>query len=115
MIDWWMVARGALWILGLAIALASFSYAEWWRSLHRRRLREALNTPRFLAPFSAGLALFSVGLALSSSRWWEAALWGALMASFALQAGAYWRAGARHGWDISPPASSISEEDEDDS
>jgi len=102
MIDWPMVGRNALWITGLAIALAAASYNDWWRSLHGESWRHTWNTPRFLAPFNGGLALFSVGLALSSGRWWEIALWAALSLAFVVQAIVYWRAGVLMGWDSEP-------------
>jgi hypothetical protein len=109
-----MVGRGALWITGLAVALAAFSYVEWWQTRHGRRLRHALSTPRFLTPFSLGMALFSAGLALSSRRWWEIGAWAVLAVLFLLQAWAYWRAGAREGWD-EPPRPSIHEREERES
>ncbi len=104
MIDWGMVGRGALWIAGLALALASFSYIDWWRYQRKWRLRFALSTPRFQAPFSAAMVLFCVGLALSSRRWWEIGAWGVLAASFAWQTWFYGRSGFRHGWDTPPPS-----------
>ncbi len=99
MIDWFAVGRGALWITGLAIALAAFSYIEWWRALHRWTLRRALDTPRFLCPFSLGMALFSTGLALSARRWWEILIEGLLACLFLAQSWGYWRMGVRSGWD----------------
>ncbi len=106
MIDWPMVGRSALWITGLAIALATASYNDWWRSLHGESWRRTWSTPRFLAPFNGGLALFSAGLALSSSRWWEMAIWAALALAFIVQAIIYWRAGVLMGWDSEPGAAS---------
>ena len=102
MIDWPMVGRNALWITGLAITLAAASYNDWWRSLHGESWRHTWNTPRFLAPFNGGLALFSAGLALSSSRWWEIAIWAVLTLAFIVQAIVYWRAGILTGWDNEP-------------
>lgn len=102
MIDWAMVGRGALWITGLAVALAAFSYVNWWRSCRRWRLRRALNTPRFLAPFSLGMFLFSIGLALSSQRGGEIGAWAVLAILFLVQVWAYARAGLRSGWDGEP-------------
>lgn len=93
MIDWYGVFRNALWVLGLAAVLAAFSYVDWWRRLQTPRLslRQALGSPGFQAAASLGMVLFCVGLALSSQRWWETALWAVLGLSFAWQAAAAWR------------------------
>jgi len=56
MIDWFLIARHAVWIIGAAICVASWSW--------NRRIA----VPRI------GVALFCFGLA-SVSRWWEAAVW----------------------------------------
>ncbi len=112
-IDWFAVGRGALWIMGLAIILAAFSYVEWWRIRHRWRLRRALNTPRFLLPFSVGMSLFCIGLGLSSQQWWGLGAGLILAALFLVQAWAHWRAGSLHGWDepITPPSRTRHAED----
>ena len=61
MIDWWSVARHAVWITGAAIVVASWSF--------RRTL---VSRYAFV-----GAAIFCVGMA-TVSRWWEAVLWLAL-------------------------------------
>jgi len=87
MIDWTGVFRNALWIFGLAVALAAFSYTDWQRARQTPRLslRQALGQPGFQAAFSLGLGLFCAGLALSSQRWWETAAWAMLSLLFAWQ------------------------------
>ena len=64
MIDWYGVFHNALWVLGLAIALASLSYSDWRRRTSEPRvgLRAALGQPGFQALFSLGMVLFCVGL-----------------------------------------------------
>ncbi|MCS6845764.1 MAG: hypothetical protein NZ528_15800 [Caldilineales bacterium] len=93
MIDWYGVFRNALWVLGLAVVLAAFSYADWWRRIQSPRLslRQALGSAGFQAAAGLGMVLFSVGLALSSPRWWETAAWAVLALLFAWQAFAAWR------------------------
>jgi VanZ family protein len=93
MIDWYGVLRNALWIMGLAVALAAFSYTEWRRHLPRPKqsLRHALGGAGFQAAFSLGMVLFCAGLALGSDRWWEIAAWAVLGALFAWQSFAAWR------------------------
>lgn len=80
MIDWFGVFRNALWIFGLALALAAFSYADWWRRVQvpRQSLGRALEGSWFRVAFSLGLALFCAGLALGGGPWWMVALWAGL-------------------------------------
>jgi hypothetical protein len=74
-IDWLALARGALWILGLSIILAAWSYATWWASVHRVPWRRAVAMPMFTVPAFAGLALFSASLAWGLDRLWMRVLW----------------------------------------
>lgn len=80
MIDWFGVFRNTLWICGLALALAAFSYADWWRRVQvpRQRLGKALENPWFRATFYLGLALFCAGLGLGGGPWWVIVLWAGL-------------------------------------
>lgn len=97
MIDWYGVFRNALWIMGLAVVLAAFSYTDWQRNSQqpKRGLRQALAAPAFRAAFSLGMVLFCAGLALSSRRWWEIAAWAVLALLFAWQAVGAWLARRR--------------------
>ncbi|MFZ2489162.1 MAG: hypothetical protein WAZ19_13700 [Anaerolineae bacterium] len=84
MIDWLGVFNNALWIVGLAVALAAVSYADWQRHVSpvKRSLREALALPSFQIVWSLGLLLFCVGLALTSHVWWQMVLWALLALAF---------------------------------
>ena len=83
LIDWAGVARNALWIVGLSLALAAFSLASWQaRALHGS-LRTALNGAAFQAPFNLGLLLFSAAMAWGAGALWERAAWIILAAAFA--------------------------------
>jgi hypothetical protein len=73
--DWPGLIRDALWILGLSIALAAWSYAFWWVGAHGLPVRAVVGLPLFLIPFFAGLALFCAGLAWGMDRPWLRALW----------------------------------------
>jgi hypothetical protein len=75
LIDWLGLARGALWVLGLSIALAAWSYASWWARAHGLPWRTAIGMPSFIIPFFAGLALVSAGLAWGLDRLWMQVLW----------------------------------------
>lgn len=74
-IDWPGLIWSAVWIVGLSIALAAWSYASWWAGSNRAPVRRAAGRPSFIIPFFAGLALFSAGLAWSTDRLWLRALW----------------------------------------
>jgi len=57
--DWWLIARDAVWILGAAICIATWSW-------HQRLVMNAIAR--------GGAVLFCIGVA-SVSRWWEAIVW----------------------------------------
>jgi hypothetical protein len=84
--DWPMLWRGALWIGGLSIALASFSHARWIAKQKGVPLRIAVSWDSFLAPFVAGLALFAAGMAWGAQALWEILAWSILAVIFAAQA-----------------------------
>lgn len=65
----------ALWILGLAIILADFSYADWQATVKGIKLRQLLALPTFQIAFSGGLVLISLALVLLASTWWERLIW----------------------------------------
>lgn len=94
-IDWPALARGILWIVGLSISLAAFSHMRWTAQQMGVPLRTALGWDSFLAPFFAGLVLFSAGLAWGATRPWETAAWGILAVLFAWQAFVSVRSSAR--------------------
>ena len=77
MIDWWDVGVNALWIAGLAIFLAAVSY-------HSAAKAQAQPQPRLLWSGeiwpAVGLALFCLGLGLTSAETWKRVVWLALMA-----------------------------------
>ena len=98
LIDGPFVARNALWILGLSVAFAAWSYTSWWASARHVRLRKALNSPRFQLPFTAGMTLFSASLAWGATRWWERGLWILLGLAFLWQAVVSVRLARSRGW-----------------
>lgn len=76
MIDWWMVATNGLWILGLSVLLAAFSYLDWLAGETGRRRRDLSRAPSFHLAWMAGLFLTCTGWGLGQSvRWWEQAVW----------------------------------------
>ena len=95
----------ALWIIGLASILATFSYMSWYRSAHGWGWKKVFSLPRMLIPLSVSLELFSIGLAINGlmafqrAHWLETAAWSALALVFAVQTVVYGLAGFRYGWD----------------
>ncbi|HEX9107973.1 MAG TPA: hypothetical protein VF832_12110 [Longimicrobiales bacterium] len=86
MLDWPLVGRSALWLLGLSIALAAWSHATWWAGRQGLQLRAALDRPLFVAPFSLGMVLFCAGLAWGETLLWRRGLWLLLLLAFLWQA-----------------------------
>lgn len=83
-IDWFGVFSNGLWILGLAVALAAVSYADWRRRLNdpRLTLHQALGQPSFQVAWSLGLLLFCAGLAITSDARWQTVAWAVLALAF---------------------------------
>jgi succinate dehydrogenase hydrophobic anchor subunit len=81
-IDWFNLAANSLWILGCALALASFSYASWRASLTRVKLGDYLESSGVRqALYLAGL-LFCVGLAILTVSLLGRILWAILSLAF---------------------------------
>ncbi len=95
----------ALWVFGLAGALATVSYASWVRGVQQWTWAHTLKTPLLLAPLSFSLFLFSGGMALAGlfsdwpAPWWQIIAWSVLSVLFGVQGGLYTRTGLRTGWD----------------
>jgi hypothetical protein len=85
-IDVWEMVANSVWILGLAVLLAAFSWASWTASAEGNRFRTALRRPGIQRVLSLGLMLFCAGLAATGHAWWERTLWGLLTVIFAVQA-----------------------------
>jgi hypothetical protein len=77
MIDWWLVIRNAVWIVGAAILLWSWSYNR-WRAISSGASKNDLG-------LWSGFLLLCIGQALIGGRWWEIAGWAALTVWSALQ------------------------------
>ncbi len=73
MIDWLNLAYNALWVAGLALALAAVSTASWRASLRRNRLADELARPGLRRSLHAAGLLFSLGLGLASPAAWQQA------------------------------------------
>jgi hypothetical protein len=83
MIDWYSVFTNSLWILGLSIILAAFSWQRWEAGERGRRLAEQFREPAWEIALASGLVLVSLGLLLAESTpWWERAAWALLGGAF---------------------------------
>jgi len=85
MIDWFNLAANALWIIGLAIALAVVSHASWQAALYHEKLRSRLAQPGYQMFFDLAAVLFCLGMAATSRRVWEIILWSGLAVLFIVQ------------------------------
>jgi hypothetical protein len=95
MIDWWGFFYNSLWVVGLTVVLAVFSMASYQARVEGVRLWRRLSAPRLQAPFNLGMALFCLGLVLTSRSWWEQAVFSLLALLFAVGGVRLWR--RRHG------------------
>ena len=99
MIDWYLVFTSAVWICGLSVVLAAFSYHHWLAGETHRRLREQFKERSWDVPFSAGMVLVGTGLGLSENAlWWQRIAWFVIAAGFAWRGvtRAWMRPGQRH-------------------
>jgi hypothetical protein len=86
MIDWLGVITNGLWVLGLAGMLAALSYFDYYAKTHDLSVRQVLNAPMFVRPFSWAAIVFCVGAAASGGSWWQRVAWAVLAILFAVQA-----------------------------
>ena len=91
MINWYNLFANSLWILALSFLLAILSYTRWEAKRQGKRLRGRLNQPDRSLPLNLAGALFCLGLAATSQRWWEIALWLLLFVLFLLQGWGLWK------------------------
>lgn len=87
MIDWVNLAANALWIIALSLALAVLSFASWEAKVGGERLRVVLSRPRWELALNLAGALFCLGLAATSDKMWEQALWLVLAGLYLFQIG----------------------------
>jgi len=90
MIDWWAVLSHSLWLAGLATVLATFSTVDWQGDAPpgavavRARLRSI--AAKWIAfaqsrSFAVGIALFCLGLGMTTYPSWQRVLWLGLAAA----------------------------------
>lgn len=91
LIDWWGLFHNSLWVLGLAVCLASVSMASYEARAEQVRLRAKLGDARFQLPVAVAAVLFCLGLLASGQAWWERAMWALLAAIGVAQAVRVWK------------------------
>jgi hypothetical protein len=91
MIDWFNVLANALWILGLAVLLATVSLAHWLGGLKKKPLRQVLLGPDFHLVAAIGILVFALGFVLLVTPWWHKVPWVGIMALSMWQGVVAWR------------------------
>jgi hypothetical protein len=85
MTEVWLVVKNGLWILGLSILLAIWSYARYTAYEAHVKTRGKLNEPKYALMTDLGLLLFVAGMAATETRWWGRILWILLSISIIVQ------------------------------
>ncbi|MGC9397102.1 MAG: hypothetical protein ACP5J4_19840 [Anaerolineae bacterium] len=75
MIDVWGVFSNSLWILGLAVLLAVWSYASYEASRRKQKVRHVIHELGYALALNAGMVLFLAGMATTEDRVWARILW----------------------------------------
>ncbi len=78
MIDVWGVVSNSLWVIGLAVLLAIWSWARYAAHEANVRTRVILNQRRYVVALDAGLLLFVAGMAATEDRPWAQVVWGVI-------------------------------------
>ncbi len=91
MINWYELAISSLWILGLTELLATLSIAHWFASLTSASLVQVLSGASFRIPTILGVSLFTAGMLLSASTWWERAGWAAVLILTMIEGRSTWK------------------------
>lgn len=87
-----VIVGGCLWVAGLAVALAAFSYADWLAKAEGQAMSAILGGSGLQRTLAVGCALFNTGLAVAARAWWQSALWAGLALA---SAGLWFWAGMR--------------------
>ena len=75
MINWLDVFLNSIWISGAALALAVIGLAYYRSHRENESLNEILRSQEFAIYLFIAGGLFFLGMALTSSRWWEIVIW----------------------------------------
>lgn len=75
MLNIWSIIFNFLWVFGLSVLLATWSYAYYQAHLQKRNVRDILDELGYALTLDAGLLIFIAGLASTEDRWWARLLW----------------------------------------
>ncbi len=75
MIDVWGAFFNALWVLGLAVLLAVWSYAAYEASRRKCKVHRIVDELGYALALRAGMVLFLAGMATTEDRGWARGLW----------------------------------------
>ena len=78
MIDWWQVGANAVWILGAALLLATFSMHRYEAAIVKARSTSNARFNQSQWMYGIGLLLVSLGLCLAGVTRLDRILWGIL-------------------------------------
>lgn len=78
MIDVWGVMSNSLWVIGLAVLLAIWSWARYAAYEANVKTRVILSQRKYVVALDAGLLLFVAGMAATEDRLWAQVVWGVL-------------------------------------
>jgi hypothetical protein len=78
MIDFWQIAAHALWIFGLAVLLAAWSFGYYEAQQAGQPVLTFLTKPNYDVAVTLGLVLFFAGLMGADGRIWAKVIWGFL-------------------------------------
>jgi hypothetical protein len=90
-IDWASVAANAVWIVGLAVILATLSHADWARHCEGVRWRAVLGRITYRSLLNGGMVLVCLGLLGGGQGLLERVLWGLAAVWFAADVALIWR------------------------
>lgn len=85
MINWYNLTANSLWIIALALALATLSFARWEARELDQRLGAILSQSKWQTALNLAGILFCGGLAATTEVIWERAVWGILAILFMIQ------------------------------
>lgn len=78
MFDFWQFVAHALWIFGLAVLLAVWSFGYYEAQQTGEPILSFLTRPNYDLAVAIGLALFFAGLTGADGRIWAKILWGVM-------------------------------------